>query len=238
VPGTGAGATVTPVSPTPDSGLFFRMASDWGSAFAGQEVNYVIAVRNTRTSGAMNNLVITSGLPENLTILEAKSARGDPKVAGNQVTFGLDALGPGEGVEIAIRVKIKDTVAVGTRIVAQAELTYAGLALPARSNLVTVLIVGNALGPAAQASTATATTTRTAGATATATGTTAPSATPLPTNTPSATAAPPTPTAVGPAGGTTPLPNTSSGVPIFGFALLGMTLMVRTVRLHRAQSRI
>jgi len=215
------------------------MASDWGSAFVGQEINYVIAVRNTRTSGAMNNLVITSALPENLTILEAKSARGDPKVAGNQVTFGLDALQPGEGVEIAIRVKIKDTVAVGTRIVAQAELTYTGLTLPARSNLVTVLIVGNALGPAApaaQASTATATATRTAGATATAT--TAPSATPPPTNTPSATAVPPTPTAVGPAGGTTPLPNTSSGVPIFGFALLGMTLMVRTVRLHRAQSRI
>jgi hypothetical protein len=49
--------------------------------------------------------------------------------------------------------------------------------------------------------------------------------------------------AYGPAAGgtpssTAPLPNTSSGMPIFGFALLGMTLMVRTVRLHRVQSRI
>ena len=34
------------------------------------------------------------------------------------------------------------------------------------------------------------------------------------------------------------LPNTSTGVPLSGFVLLGLTLLLRTVRLHRAQTRI
>jgi hypothetical protein len=35
-----------------------------------------------------------------------------------------------------------------------------------------------------------------------------------------------------------PLPDTSSGVPMAGVLLLGMTLLVRTVRLHRAKERL
>jgi hypothetical protein len=35
-----------------------------------------------------------------------------------------------------------------------------------------------------------------------------------------------------------PLPATSQGIPISGILLLGLTLLLRTVRLHRAQSRI
>jgi len=44
------------------------------------------------------------------------------------------------------------------------------------------------------------------------------------------------------AGGATvaaaPLPATSQGIPISGILLLGLTLLLRTVRIHRAQSRI
>jgi uncharacterized repeat protein (TIGR01451 family) len=217
------------------------MASDWGSAFTGQEVNYVIAFRNTRTSGALNNLVISSALPSNLTILDTRADRGDPQTQGNQLTLRLDTLAAGQGVEIAIRTKIKDDVQVGTRLVSQAQASFDGLALPLNSNVVTVLIVGSDFGPVAQA-TATATSAPTSAPSATATS--APSATA--TSAPSATSAPPSasgaPTSQ-PAGGrpdmsAAPLPETSSGVPIFGFALLGFTLLLRTVRIHRGQTRI
>ena len=58
-----------------------------------------------------------------------------------------DPLQAGQGVEIAVRAKIKDDVEVGTRLIGQAEATYDGLALPLRSNIATILIVGSALGP-------------------------------------------------------------------------------------------
>ena len=61
-----ASRPIATVVPTPDSGVFFRMASDWGSQFVGQEISYVIVFRNTRASGAINNVVITSGLPRTL----------------------------------------------------------------------------------------------------------------------------------------------------------------------------
>jgi hypothetical protein len=35
-----------------------------------------------------------------------------------------------------------------------------------------------------------------------------------------------------------PLPATSQGIPISGILLLGLTLLLRTVRIHRAQERI
>jgi uncharacterized repeat protein (TIGR01451 family) len=218
------------------------MASDWGSAFTGQEVNYVIAFSNTRTSGALTNVAISSSLPENLDILETKSNRGDPQRQGNQLTLRLDTLPAGQGVEIAIRTKIKDDVQVGTRVVAQAVASFDGLALPLNSNVVTLLIVGSEFGPALQAqptvapsATATTAPSATATAAATATATTAPSAT----SAPAATSAPTSAPAGGqPNVGAAPLPATSSGVPIFGFTLFGLTLLLRTVRLHRAQTRI
>jgi hypothetical protein len=232
-----ASPTAVPTATPVDTGTFFRMASDWGSAFTGQEVNYVIAFRNTRTSGELTNLVITSALPEYLTVLERKSDRGDPQAQGNQITLRLPSLAAGQGVEIAVRTKIKDDVQVGTRIVAQAQASYDGLALPLNSNLVKVLIVGSEFGPALPAQ---------AQATAAPSATTAPTATtaPSPTSAPTATNAPAATIAPtrAPAGGTdmskAPLPETSSGVPIFGFALFGFTLLLRTVRLHRAQTRI
>jgi hypothetical protein len=231
-PTSGATATAT-VAPA-EAGTFFRMASDWGSAFAGQEVNYVIAFRNTRTTGAINNLIITSDLPQNLQIIEQKSDHGDPQLQGNQLTFKLASLQAGQGVEIAVRAKIKDDVEVGTRLISQAEATYDGLAIPLRSNIVTILIVGSALGPV-QANVQAASPSATAAATAS-------PVPPTPTSAITATAAPtamPTakPTSA-PAASAPQLPATSSGVPISGFALLGLTMLLRTVRLHREKSRI
>jgi len=240
---SGPTATTTPAGtatlPPAVPGLFFRMASDWGSAFPGQEINYVIAASNTRTSGALRDVQITSNLPANLQILDAKADRGgDPLVTGNSVSLKLSVLNPGEGVEVAIKTRIKDSVAIGTQIVSQAELTFAGLALSAHSNIVTVLVVGvpplqstATLTPTSALATATPTTTPTTTPTATATVTSVP---------PTATGAPAIDAAAGgaAASGSAPLPNTSAGVPFLGILMLGMTLMFRTVRVHREQTRI
>jgi hypothetical protein len=222
------------------------MQSDWGSAFPKQDVNYVIAVQNTRATGDMRDLRISAAMPANLDVLEASASYGtdpkltsvDPTVAGNDVSLKLNTLKPGEQVIIAIKTRVKAGVAAGTRIVSQADLTFAGIALPAHSNIVTVLIVGAAPTQAALAqaqATATASSTTasvTLTASPSATATTTLTATPAPSATPTATAA------AGAAPPRAPLPETSTGVPIFGFALLGMTMMLRTVRVHRAQSRL
>jgi hypothetical protein len=232
------------------------MQSDWGSAFPKQEVNYVIAAQNTRASGDMRDMLINSAMPANLEVLSASASYGsdpnlksiDPVVAGNQVSLKLDRLKPGEQVFIAIKTRVKADVDISARIVSQAELTFTGIRSTAFSNFVTVLVVGAAPTAAqvAQAQAATATTAPAAAtspaATATASATAAASATPTETPAPSPTdsAAPPAaqPSAGAQVRSTAPLPETSAGIPIFGFAMLGMTLMLRTVRIHRAQSRI
>jgi hypothetical protein len=85
-------------------------------------------------------------------------------------------------------------------------------------------------------------------------GTSAPAGTPTPTETPAQVAGVvgmPTPSPFvpqvprrntvrtqEPEGTLVPLPATSTGVPLAGFVLLGLTLMIRTVRLHRAREQI
>jgi hypothetical protein len=249
-------ATATPIPVTPslapsEPGLFFRMQSDWGSAFPKQDVNYVIAAQNTRASGDMRDLRISAAMPANLEVLSASASYGtdprftnvDPAVAGNNVSLKLDNLKPGEQVIIAIKTRVRASVAIGTRIVSQAELTFTGIKLPAYSNIVTVLIVGAAPTQVAlvQATTTVTPTlalsmTATPSATATATMTATPP--PSPTSVPAPTALPPASAAGAAAPPRAPLPETSTGVPIFGFVLLGMTMMLRTMRVHRAQSRI
>ena len=223
------------------------MQSDWGSAVPGQEVNYVIAAQNTRTSGAMRNLRIVSNVPPNLEVISASASYGvDPNlrnvpvtVAGNDVTLELDQLRPAEQTIIAIKTKLKSDLALGSRIVSQAQLTFTGIRATAFTNLVTVQVVGAAPTRVAQAATATATLGSTVGPSPTASTTAQPTTSPSSTVgiSPTSGATVPTPT-IAPPRPPAPLPETSTGVPILGFALLGMTLMLRTVRVHRAQSRI
>ncbi len=250
--------TVAPTGtagPAATSDIFFRLASDWGSAYPGQQVNFTLAVRNTRPPAAdgantLRNVTVRSALPANLEVLGARADRGaDPTVSGNNVSYSIGQLQPGEGAEITIATRIKPDVTVGTLIVTQGQLVYDGLApQPAFSNIVTVQVVGNVQAPTsvptvptvvAQAATATSgayppPSSPTAGRTATTgptasvapSATTAATASPVPTRTP---APPPPPT---------PLPETSTGVPLLGIMLLGGTLLTRTVRLHRAKNRI
>ncbi|HMO56558.1 MAG TPA: hypothetical protein PKC19_04315 [Roseiflexaceae bacterium] len=226
------------------------MASDWGSAFRDQELTYVIALINDRPGDAVRDLAITSELPANLEVVAVKVANADapagvsdPQLQGNSIRLGVGELKRGERIEIAITARVRSDVAVGTRIVSQSELSFAGLTLPIYSNIVTVLVVGP---PAAAQGVETETPTPTGTTEPTATG--EPNATADVTATPDATGTPEpkaadqataTPGIVAQAPASSPqLPNTSSGVPLAGFALLGLTLLTRTVRIHRDQTRV
>lgn len=245
-PGTPVPTAAATSTPAPEGGLNFRMMSNWGSAFPGDEVVYQIVAQNGGP-GAFDNLQLTSTLPANLEVQRAAADRGDLTQNGNNLLLKIASLKPGETVEIEVRTKIKQSVAIGTRIVSQANLNYDGRRLPAYSNIVTVLVVDQA--PAVQAQPTRSGTAYPAPGTASAapTGSAAASASATPTSTPTGTpgataAATAAPTATAVIGGTSgprsPLPNTSSGAPLMGFVLLGMTLMIRTVRIHREQSRI
>jgi hypothetical protein len=233
--------------------------SDWGSAFAGQDIEYTITLYNNQAEGeanTLNDITIQSIFPTNLEVQGASTDLGsDPTVNGNDVRLTLDSLEAGEAVNITVQTNIKPDVPVGTRLVAQANLDFAELKLPLLSNIVTVLVVEEESRVAAlvaepypQPATETAVpateapmpaTETTVPATETAMPATEAPTTIIPvpvaqepTQTPTA-----TPTASTSAK-TTPLPDTSTGVPLTGFVLLGMTMVVRTVRLHRARERI
>jgi uncharacterized repeat protein (TIGR01451 family) len=235
------------------------MTSDWGSAFPGQEVNYTLVVRNN-TNAALNSVRLRSELPSNLSVLGASSDSGqDPAVVGNTVEYSATQIAAGAGVEVTVRTQIKPTVAVGTLLLAQGQLSYDSLSQPTFSNLVSVLVVNSQQATATSTATASSTTlaatatsggaypppataspsvaTATVAATSptrsgTASATTVPSA-PATTNTPL-----PTATLPPAGGGTGELPNTDAGVPLAGIILLGLTMLTRTVRLHRAKNRI
>jgi hypothetical protein len=261
-------ATAAPA--VPNGEVFFRMSSDWGSTFAGDEVQYTIVLRNINPpandgSNDLNNITIQSTFPPNLEVQGALTDRGqDPNVAGNTIEFTLSELKPSETVEITIDTRIKPGVERGTLIVTQARATYDDLEQLIYSNIVTVLVVDE-FQAATATTTATPAATRRAATTITPTGTGvaggtragSPTVTGTPLAYPAPTGATPTseplldttaePTATeAVAGGAAepeadaeaPLPATSTGVPMAGILLFGLTLFVRQIRLHRERERI
>jgi len=254
--------TPTPeASPTPteppapavfgESDLLLRLTSDWGSAYADQDIVFTIVLGNTHPAQTVSAVNVRSVMPSNLRILRASASRGsDPTINGQTVTYVAPDLAPGERIEINIATRIHPNVATGTLLVVQAQATYRELNRPVFSNISTVLVVGDQ-----QPATATATlapvvspTFTTTAVPVTATLTLSPVATATATSSvvlgsgSSATAtATPSATVVvvgGQTGGTAPLPNTSAGIPFLGVLLLGATLLTRTIRLHRARERI
>jgi hypothetical protein len=136
-------------------------------------------------------------------------------------------------------------VPAGTILVAQGQLTYENADQPINSNIVTVQIVDEAQ---AEIATATPRFTATSGPSPTAataaqlpraTGTSAAAtATAMPTQA-AAGVAPQEPEAtVTEEDEEAPLPATSTGVPLAGFVLLGMTLLIRTIRIKRSRERL
>jgi uncharacterized repeat protein (TIGR01451 family) len=239
----GTGATIG------EEDIDFRLSSDWGAAFPGQEVQFTFTLRNE--GNPLEDISITSNLPANLTVDGATSDRGgDPLIDNNEVRFTLDSLDTGEAVDVTITTRINSGVPAGTILVVQGQLLYSNINVPINSNVVTVRIVGDTVAAVTMAPTTGNTPTPTAtGPTATPDATaSATSGTAIaiaPTNGAAAVAATEAPTVAGvavepgaPADAEAPIPATSAGVPFAGIFLLGLTLMVRTIRLHRARERI
>ncbi len=254
VPSTTLVPTATATT-QPAEEVFFRLSSDWGSAYPGQQVNFTLVLRNSRAvasdgSNNLNNVSLRSMLPNNIEVLGANVDRGaDPAVAGNEVLYTINQLAPGEGIELTITTRIKPDVSSGTLLVVQGNLEHDGTTLPVFSNIASLIVVGS--NPVQATSTAT----RTATSPVEVSPTVSPTATSssaggilggAPDEPPTAS---PTDAATSePAGGettappitseTAPLPETSGGVPLSGVLLLGTTLFLRTWRLHRARERI
>jgi hypothetical protein len=235
-----------------EEGITFRLTSDWGSAYTGQEVTFTFLIRNERPEADggendLNDLVLYSRLPANLEVQGATADRGsDPKIDGNEVQYTLGRLRPGQVVEITIPTTIRRGVPPGTILVVQGRLDADDVERAINSNIVTVLIVDT---------TQQITTTLQTAVPPTATGATAypaPGLQVVGSPSPSATdtSVPPTATiqqagvAIEPTATTetpeetAPIPATSAGVPIGGIALLGFTLFVRTWRLKRERERV
>jgi hypothetical protein len=110
-----------------------------------------------------------------------------------------------------------------------------------RTKPVYVLVVGSELGPSLPQIQGAATATNTPVSITlvpSATPSVVPTAVPSPTPTSQVVSSQSQPAAGGAGGAPAPLPATSQGIPISGILLLGLTLLLRTVRIHRAQSRI
>ncbi len=248
--------------------ILIRLTSDWGSAFSGQDVEFTFTLRNINppadnNTNDLRDLEFSTRLPANLVVNGATADRGgDPTVDTNTVTYSLKQLRPGESIEIVIPTTIRDGVLPGTILIAQGQVEFDDITQPINSNIVTVLIVESALQQPTIAVATSAPPITAAQPYPGPTGTQAATDTPAPTDTsapvPTDTSAPgsspvaATATSAATAGGTpdtdvappadsdsaAPLPATSTGVPIAGIVLLGMTLFVRTVRLKRERERL
>ncbi len=236
-----------------ESDLLLRLSSDWGSAYAGQDIVFTVVLGNTHPAQTVSGVTLRSVMPSNLQVLGANASRGaDPTIDGQTVTYLAPDLMPGERVQLTIATRIRPNVAAGTLLVVQAQALTSSLSQPVFSNISTVLVVA-----AQPAATSTATlaplASPTPSATISPTATTAPAVTAVPaTSTPTATASVilgagtvPTATQTSPSsaagsqsGSAAPLPATSAGIPFLGVLLLGATLLTRTIRLHRARERI
>ncbi|WP_298403157.1 hypothetical protein [uncultured Chloroflexus sp.] len=258
-PASPTATSLPEITPTPteqpapavfsEGDLLLRLSSDWGSAYAGQDVVFTVVLGNTHPEQTISAVNLRSVLPSNLQVLSANASRGaDPVISSQTVTYTAPDLAPGERVQITIATRIRPNVTAGTLLVVQAQASYSGLSRPVFSNISTVLVVGEQQVVTATATLAPVTSptaTATVGVTATAIATAA-SSSPTATagavigggTSPTATVTPTPPAAGGQSGGQAPLPNTSAGIPFLGVLLLGATLLTRTVRLHRARERI
>jgi hypothetical protein len=163
------------------------------------------------------DVVLVDELNDSLELLGAQSTGMDVSRDGQKIKATRQHMAPGESAQVVLSVRVRQETSLET-IRNQASLRYAGLAEPIFSIVVEVKVV------------------RTAAPTA------APEETPQLAAT--AVAAPAgkgadAPPQSEPADLGAQLPNTSGGsLPLSGILLLGLTLLIRSVRTHRARVRI
>jgi hypothetical protein len=238
------GPTLPPVT-TPEPGkpsIRFNLKSDWGQVFVGDTFEYVVTLQNVgkeaggssplMSSGGRNkveamrniqplqNVVIGDDINPAFEVLEASGTGLTVKTNGQKVEATRATLAGGEEVKLRIKVRARSRDVLPVTISNQATLLYTGLSHNVFSNIVDIVVA------AKNAPTATV----------------APTDVPTvaPTDAPKAAGAVPgdVPPAAKPEELGKDLPQTSGGVPLFGFVLLGLTLLIHSLRAHRSRVRI
>ncbi len=232
--------TLPPVTtPEPEKpSLRFNLASDWGQVFVGDTLEFVVTLQNAGSdvggsspmmpqsrpvklealldAPPIHDVVITDELDPHFEIIEATANGLAVTTDGQKVEATRGTLAGGETVTLTIKVRARDVEPSGLTVTNQARLTYRDESQPIFSNIVDVTIMPKALP----------------------TATPAPTAMPTPTTEPILQAAGAAPVIAPPEELGESLPQTSGGAPIAGVVLLGLTLLLRSVRVHRARVRI
>lgn len=215
----------------------FNLQSDWGQAAIGETVVYTVTLQNAGLAAGgsapiiaktmakpasppqglpMTDIVIGDDLNEYLEPIEVRGIGLTASWDGQRIEATRAKLNSGETVQLVIAARVRHDATLDT-IQNQASLRYTGRDAAIFSNLVEVKVVRKDAAPS---------TTETAQAAA-------PS-----TRGPAGKAAETTKKAA-PAELGTQLPHTSGGsLPLSGILLLGLTLLIRSVRTHRARVRI
>jgi hypothetical protein len=230
----------TPVPGQPS--IRFNLKSDWGQVFVGDTFEYVITLQNVgqeaggsspmmspsrsskvealRNIAPLNNVVISDDINGAFEVIDATGEGLTVKTTGQKIEATRAVLAGGEEVKVRIKVRARPSDVLPVTISNQATLLYTGLPLNVFSNIVDITVAAK----------------------------NAPTATAAPTNVPTNTPA----VGTNSAGGTqqeipvparpeelgTNLPQTSGGIPLYGFVLLGLTLLLHSIRAHRARVRI
>lgn len=218
--------------------LRFNLSSDWGQVFVGDTVTFVVTLQNAgneaggssplrararaaklealQAAPPVHDVLITQQLNPNFELLEASGPGLSVTTDGQKIEARRDMLAGGETVELMIKARARDIGAAPLTTVNQAQLIYRDAEHPLFSNVVDVVIMPKAL----------------------------PTATPVLPAPPTSTTEP-LMTAAGAAPVITPpqelgesLPQTSGGTPLAGVVLLGLTLLLHSIRVHRARVRI
>ena len=215
VDGVATAATADPSGPgTPELAPFdvtrdlaFTMTSDWSTVYADQSLTYYVMVMNDHHERVLEEVQLSSILPDSLSVEAAAFAPGYMPasggvalVSGQHVRALVPRLASGEAIELQIQAVVRTDVAAGDVITAQSQLAFTGVAAPLFSPPVSITVDRPAATPSAVAT---------------------PSAQAL-----SSKAVPPAAS----------LPETSSGLPWWGIALLAVTLGARALRQRRGRS--
>jgi peptidoglycan hydrolase-like protein with peptidoglycan-binding domain len=250
------GTPIPTTAPANDVALRFNAASGATEAAPGDLVIFTISLRHAgrgnggsaplpaaqlsqpptgdETQGEpISNVVLVDELSPALEPFAVNSVGMTVQQSGRRIEASRDELAPGDAAVIVIGARVRDGIDLPT-ITNQASVRYNGAANVIYSNITEVRVLG------VQSAQPTATTAPSPGTTTTAVSTPAPAPTTgngqVPAVAPSAT---PTSDTTAPAGLGTQLPTTSGGAPLSGITLLGLTLLLYTVRsrharLHRA----
>ncbi len=226
---------MTPVPNQPS--LRFNLNSDWGQVFVGNTFEYVITLQNVDNAAggtspfsprarkpilekmldipAINDVVISDELNPLLEIVDVSASGLKVTTKDQKVEAVRATLAGGETVTVKIKVRARSVDVSGKMILNQASLTYKNAEQTLFSNVVAVKVVTRNV------------------PTPTAAPTVAATSTPEPPAKAEVAAA-----TLEPFGEKAELPHTSGGAPVWGVVLLGLTMLLHSIRVHRARVRI